>query len=111
LRSSIATDALIVANGTPCRGAPRSPEQRSLRAVQGRIADPRGDCNPYLALAATIAAGLHGIEHRLDPGPEFRGKAFGEDVHFHLVNTARQEWAASNRVVTDWELRRSFELA
>ena len=77
---------------------------------------------------------------RLDPGAEFRGnayeaedvprvpstlveaigelegselaaKAFGEDVHFHLVNTARQEWAASNRVVTDWELRRNFELA
>jgi glutamine synthetase len=106
--------------------------------VESRI--PGGDCNPYLAYTAAIAAGLHGIEHRLDPGPEFRGnayeaedvprvpstlveaiaelegselaaKAFGEDVHFHLVNTARQEWAASNRVVTDWELRRSFELA
>jgi glutamine synthetase len=106
--------------------------------VESRI--PGGDCNPYFAYAATIAAGLHGIEHRLDPGAEFRGnayeaedvprvpstlveaiaelegselaaKAFGEDVHFHLVNTARQEWAASNRVVTDWELRRSFELA
>jgi glutamine synthetase len=105
--------------------------------IESRI--PGGDCNPYLAYAATIAAGLHGIEHRLDPGDEFRGnayeaedvprvpstlveaiaelegselaaKAFGEDVHFHLVNTARQEWAASNRVVTDWELRRSFEL-
>ena len=44
-------------------------------------------------------------------GSELAAKAFGEDVHFHLVNTARQEWAASNRVVTDWELRRSFELA
>ena len=106
--------------------------------IESRI--PGGDCNPYLACAATIAAGLHGIGHRLHPGAEFRGnayeatdvprvpptlveaigelersevaaKAFGEDVHFHLVNTARQEWAASNRVVTDWELRRSFELA
>ena len=106
--------------------------------VESRI--PGGDCNPYLAYAATIAAGLHGIEHGLDPGrrvpgqrlrgrgrapraldpgrgdrrargSELAAKAFGEDVHFHLVNTARQEWAASNRVVTDWELRRSFELA
>ena len=36
-------------------------------------------------------------------------KAFGADVHDHLVNTARQEWAAFNRVVTDWERRRNFE--
>jgi glutamine synthetase len=106
--------------------------------VESRI--PGADCNPYLAYAATIAAGLNGIEHRLDPGTELRGnayeaedvphvpstlieaigefegselavKAFGEDVHFHLLNTARQEWAASTRVVTDWELRRNFELA
>jgi glutamine synthetase len=89
-------------------------------------------------LAATIAAGLHGIEHQLDPGAAFRGnayeaedvprvpwalvdaigeferseiavKALGEDVHFHLLNTARQEWATFNRVVTDWERRRNFE--
>ena len=36
-------------------------------------------------------------------------EAFGDDVHHHLVNTARQEWAAANRVVTDWELARNFE--
>jgi glutamine synthetase len=36
-------------------------------------------------------------------------KAFGSDVHEHLVNTARQEWAGFNRVVTDWERRRNFE--
>ena len=36
-------------------------------------------------------------------------KAFGSDVHDHLVNTARQEWASFNRVVTDWERRRNFE--
>jgi glutamine synthetase len=105
--------------------------------VESRI--PGGDCNPYLAFAATIAAGLYGIEHDLDPGAEFHGnayeaedvprvpwtlveaidelerseiaaEAFGKDVHFHLVNTAQQEWAAFNRVVTDWERRRNFEL-
>ena len=36
-------------------------------------------------------------------------EAFGDDVHHHLLNTARQEWAAFNRAVTDWELRRNFE--
>jgi glutamine synthetase len=104
--------------------------------VENRI--PGADCNPYLAFAATIAAGLHGIEHALDPGPVFEGnayeapdvervpwhivdaidelersevavKAFGNDVHHHLVNTARQEWAAFGQVVTDWERRRCFE--
>ena len=36
-------------------------------------------------------------------------EAFGEDVHHHLLNTAKQEWAAANRTVTDWELQRGFE--
>ena len=36
-------------------------------------------------------------------------EAFGDDVHYHLVNTAKQEWAAFGSVVTDWERRRCFE--
>ncbi|MCZ7530226.1 MAG: glutamine synthetase family protein [Acidimicrobiia bacterium] len=104
--------------------------------IESRI--PGADCNPYLAFAATIAAGLHGIENEIEPGSAFEGNAyeatdvarlpttlavaadefagsemavaaFGDDVHHHLVNTARQEWAASNRAVTDWELGRYFE--
>jgi glutamine synthetase len=104
--------------------------------VESRI--PGADVNPYFAFAATIAAGLHGIEHGLDPGEPFAGnayaadgvarvpgslveaigeleqseiavKAFGADVHEHLVNTARQEWASFCRAVTDWERRRNFE--
>jgi glutamine synthetase len=104
--------------------------------VESRI--PGADVNPYLAFAATIAGGLYGIEHRIEPPPPFNGngytatdvprvpstlveavqsfeqsevarKAFGEEVHAHLLNTARQEWATSNTVVTDWELRRNFE--
>ena len=104
--------------------------------VESRI--PGSDCNPYLAFAATIAAGLHGIENRVEPDPSFSGnayaatdvtrlpstlveacdelehsevavKAFGDEVHHHLVNTARQEWALSNQTVTDWELARYFE--
>jgi glutamine synthetase len=107
----------------------------SLR-VESRV--PGADCNPYLAFAATIAAGLHGVEHDEDPGPRLDGnayqadlvehvptnvvdaiaeleasklafEAFGDEVHHHLVNTARQEWAAFGSVVTDWERRRGFE--
>jgi glutamine synthetase len=104
--------------------------------LESRI--PGADANPYLAFAATIAAGLHGIEHGLDPGPRFNGNAyadpalervpdnlltaidafsrskiaadaFGAEVHDHLLNTARQEWAHFNRAVTDWERRRNFD--
>jgi glutamine synthetase len=104
--------------------------------VESRI--PGADVNPYLALAAAIAGGLWGIEHQLELEPAFTGnayhapevpripttlaeaidrladsevatEAFGPDVHHHLLNTARQEWAAANRVVTDWELARNFE--
>jgi glutamine synthetase len=109
---------------------------RASYRLESRI--PGADVNPYLAYAATIAAGLHGIERGLDPGDPFLGnayaaedlprvpwniveaieafdeskvavEAFGDDVHFHLCNTARQEWAAFNRTVTDWERRRNFD--
>ena len=43
------------------------------------------------------------------PSSEVAAEAFGAEVHHHLLNTARQEWAAANRVVTDWELARNFE--
>lgn len=107
----------------------------SLR-VESRV--PGADVNPYLAFAATIAGGLWGIEHEVEPPPPFGGNgytatdlprvpttlvealhalehselaraAFGAEVHHHLVNTARQEWLSANRTVTDWELRRGFE--
>ncbi len=113
----------VVGHGEGCR-------------VECRI--PGADVNPYLALAAIIAAGTWGIEHELELPPPYAGNAydaddvtripstlveaigelesstmagaaFGEDVHHHLVNTARQEWARSNTVVTDWELARNFE--
>jgi glutamine synthetase len=104
--------------------------------LESRI--PGADVNPYLAYAATIAAGLHGLEQRLDPGPHFEGNAyadpalarvpssileaieafssskvavdaFGADVHDHLLNSARQEWNHFNRAVTDWERQRNFD--
>jgi glutamine synthetase len=108
---------------------------QSLR-VENRI--PGADANPYLAFAATIAAGLHGIERRLEPPPLYRGNAYedpdlqqvprsardavaafersaaareflGESVHEHYLHTARLELEAQDKVVTPWELERNFE--
>src|SRR5215470_10718074 len=98
---------------------------------------PGGDVNPYLAIAAMVAAGLDGIEHELPlepamegnayagPGPrvpstlrdalaawensQLARKAFGTDVVEHYANGAKVELAAFDAAVTDWELQRSFE--
>ncbi|MBA8793350.1 glutamine synthetase [Friedmanniella endophytica] len=98
---------------------------------------PGGDVNPYLALAAMLAGGLYGIEHRLELEPETTGNAytagkpqvphtlrdaraafagsalarelFGDDVVDHYTNAADVELAAFDAAVTDWELRRGFE--
>lgn len=103
--------------------------------VESRI--PGADCNPYVATAALIAGGLHGIRNRIEPPEPVTGngysadapripstlveaidlferstvakEAFGEAAHYHLLHMARQEWQAFNRAVTDWELRRNFE--
>jgi glutamine synthetase len=105
--------------------------------VECRI--PGADANPYYAFAATIAGGLHGIEHKLEAPEMFVGNAyeakdvprvptslhesiaafessevaraaFGDAVFEHLLNTARQEQIMfDNNVVTDWELSRYFE--
>ena len=48
----------------------------SLR-LENRV--PGGDVNPYLAVAATIAAGLHGIDNELPLEPAFVGNAYGSD--------------------------------
>ncbi len=106
----------------------------SLR-IENRV--PGGDVNPYLAVAALIAAGLRGIEHELpleEPcggnayasgaatvpgtlrdalalweGSALAEEAFGKDVVDHYANNARVEIAAFDAAVTDWELFRGFE--
>jgi glutamine synthetase len=98
---------------------------------------PGGDVNPYLALAAMLAGGLHGIEHELELGPELVGNAYtsdapkvprtlqqardvfaasavarevlGDEVVDHYTNMADVELAAFDATVTDWELARGFE--
>jgi glutamine synthetase len=96
------------------------------------------DLNPYLAFAALIAAGLAGIDEKLDLPEPFVGDAyqaaklpeipktlrdatemmakskmlkaaFGEDVMEHYLHTARWEQFEYDRRVTDWELHRGFE--
>jgi glutamine synthetase len=98
---------------------------------------PGGDVNPYLAVAAMLAGGLHGIEQELPLEDEMVGNAyesdaphvpttlqaardlfaasdvarsaFGDEVVDHYVNMADVEILAFNSTVTDWELRRGFE--
>jgi glutamine synthetase len=96
-----------------------------------------GDVNPYLALSAMIAAGLHGMEQGLELEPPYEGNAytsdkprvpetlhearelfadsavaraaFGDEVVDHYLNYADVELAAFNSAVTDWERFRGFE--
>jgi len=107
----------------------------SLR-VECRI--PGADANPYLAFAATLAAGLDGIANKIEPPPPFAGdayaaanlprvpatlpeaiaefeasalfrQAFGADVVEHLVHFARTEQRKFDETVTTWERRRYLE--
>ena len=103
--------------------------------VESRI--PGADANPYLAFAALLAAGLHGIERQLEPPPAFTGNAyessvqrfphslheaisaletgtvardaFGDDVVDHYLNYARTEQRLFDRAVTCYERERFFE--
>ncbi|MFD7691866.1 glutamine synthetase family protein [Streptomyces sp. NPDC059805] len=107
---------------------------RSLR-FENRL--PGGDVNPHLAVAGLVAAGLYGIEQKLElpepcPGNAYTvdyehvpttlreaaelwenspiaKAAFGDEVVAHYRNMARVELDAFDAAVTDWELRRSFE--
>jgi glutamine synthetase len=104
--------------------------------VENRI--PGADANPYLAFAATIAAGLHGIGSRLKTPRLYEGNAYedatlpqvpktlreaigelerskvaraalGDRVVDHYLHAARLEQQAFDQSVTDWELLRNFE--
>jgi len=105
------------------------------RRVELRL--PGADVNPYLAIGAMIAAGLHGIDAELELEPPMEGnaytsdkprvpgalrdardafaasavarEAFGEEVVAHYLNHARVELDAFAAAVTDWERVRGFE--
>lgn len=103
--------------------------------VENRV--PGGDVNQYLAVAALIAAGMHGIDNELELGDLFAGnayesdvsrvpatlresaelfagseiarEAFGDEVVEHYLNNSKVELAAYDAAVTDWERVRGFE--
>lgn len=56
----------------------------AARRVENRL--PGADANPYLAIAASLAAGLHGIEQRLQPSPAIQGE-FEVPEHLSLPCT------------------------
>jgi glutamine synthetase len=98
---------------------------------------PAADMNPYLAMAASLAAGLEGIERKLEPpepvanGYTAQGSAplprdlagateklrrsqtarkwFGDEFVEHYAATRDWEIRQYQRHVTDWELARYFE--
>jgi glutamine synthetase len=101
---------------------------------------PGADANPYLAFAASIAAGLEGIRRKIEPPRAFAGDvyvaenlpkvprslreatdllaassmlraAFGDEVVEHYVHFFRTEQAKFDQVVTSWERERYFERA
>ena len=110
------------------------------KAVRVECRIPGSDANPYLSCAALLAAGLDGIEKKLELEPELSGDmyntdgireiphnlrdaaaklkgsamlraAFGADVVDHYHHAAQWEVSETDRVVTDFELQRLLERA
>jgi len=108
---------------------------QSLR-IECRI--PGADCNPYLAFAAALASGLHGLENKIEPPDIFEGdvyaaeqithvprtlteattmfaksafaqEVFGREVVEHYTHFFQSEQKAYEEAVTDWERKRYFE--
>ena len=106
-------------------------------ALRAETRIPGGDANPYLAFAALLAAGLYGIENKLELPPGLEGNAYesdaerfphslreaidalengkmaraalGDDVVDHYLNYARTEQRLFDEVVTCYERERMFE--
>ena len=106
-------------------------------ALRAETRIPGGDVNPYLAFAALLAAGLHGIENELELPAALEGNAYesdaerfpsslregiaaleqgtmaraalGDDVVDHYLNYARTEQRLFDETVTCWERERLYE--
>ena len=98
------------------------------------------DANPYLAMAASLASGLYGIKKKLKlrtpptsgsgyadtkngtlprnlwdatqamKTSSLPGELFGEEFVNHFIGTREWEWRQYSKAVTDWELKRYFEI-
>ena len=119
----------------------------ALRALPGSDSSTRletrvvgSDANPYLAMAACLAAGLYGVRQQLKlevpatkgsgyadkrngilprnlweatqamKGSNLSRELFGQGFTDHFVRTREWEWRQFGQVVTDWELKRYFEI-
>ena len=112
----------------------------SPKATRLETRCPGADINPYLAVAAVIAAGLHGVEQGMkltappitgtNQGAENIPRAprtlieatrnfqkstiardwLGDDFVDHFAATREWEWRQWLDCVTDWELKRYFEI-
>jgi len=106
-------------------------------ALRAETRIPGADANPYLAFAALLAAGLYGIEQKLELGPPLEGNAYvsdaerfphamreaiarleqstvartllGDDVIDHYLTYARTEQELFDNTVTGYERERMFE--
>jgi glutamine synthetase len=133
--ASWAPTALVWAHDNRTTGYRVVGDGAALR-IENRM--PGADVNPYLAYAATLAAGLRGVDEKLDCGDAYEGnayedarlprlpgslaeaatlldastlarQAFGDAVVDFYVHTARLEAEAHRQAVTDWERERYFE--
>jgi glutamine synthetase len=124
-----------VDNRTTALRVVAGPSPKSAR-VEYRLTG--ADINPHIAIAASLASGIYGIEKRLAPPAPVAGSAYGTDApplpksldeatsllkqshaarellgeEFidHYVRTREWEVRQSERAVTDWELERYFEI-
>jgi glutamine synthetase len=106
-------------------------------ALRAETRIPGADANPYLAFASLLAAGLYGIEQKLELGPPLEGNAYvsdaerfphamresiarleqssvartllGDEVIDHYLNYARTEQELFDKTVTGYERERMFE--
>lgn len=123
----------------------RTTALRVIRSASGKATRVENrlvgaDMNPYLAFGASLAAGLWGVENRIEPPPGISGNAYaleqtgeplpltlaaaadrldrsevgrailGDEFVSHYVATRRWEVRESQKAVTDWELGRYFEI-
>ncbi|WP_310621181.1 glutamine synthetase family protein [Flexibacterium corallicola] len=111
---------------------------QGTKAVRVECRVGGADLNPYLAMAALLAAGIEGMEKELELEPQFVGDAYGgegvreipktlraatqaldgskmlrsalgDDVVDHYVHAGRVEQNEYDKVVTNWEVKRGFE--
>jgi glutamine synthetase len=110
------------------------------KSTRVEVRVPGADVNAYLAMAASVAAGIRGVEQRLElDQPPVTGSGYedesaarlprtleeaterlkqsalarellGSAFVDHFVCTREWEWRQAQRAVTDWELKRYFEV-